>query len=360
MNTLKPSKEVLSNLLKQQADNPDLFAWIADIYIQLGKLKSARKLLTEGVKDFPDYAVGWIVKGNLHMIMKDRKSALESFNRALEINSDIPYAHERCCELASERKDSESYFKHISAMIKLDPMNGFLQKTYQAELLRRIALGKGILTDEELDDFTISELRLLLLNKGLLPDQLQRQGRLEVAALFKTHIPELERDEPLKETKATIKTDARIDLDQIEALEQTEVDEPPSATDVIYEKFEPPLEEEPVTENDQQTTQDDELIEAITEVENTVPTRIDLEVKERLAKIVSEVIGVENQITAPKDGLTVKRVPTETLGELYVRQARWEDAIEVFRSLLENDPVNEKYRLRLQAIYNRKFADEGH
>ena len=488
MNTNKTLKAVLSDLLKHQKVNPTLFARTADIYMQMGKLRNADKILTEGVGNFPDYVPGWIVKGNYHLVQNERENALESYQMALEINPDIPYVHERCRTIAKEKDDSDGYFGHMAELVRLDSMNGKLQSSYQKELLHYIAIKSEVIPKEELDKINLSELRKLLLKEDLLPDEMQRQGRLEVAALFKNFIPEVDiteaeedsdpvetidkelndfkiastDDEETTETpdnvseefkeeeedtsssldtaldellnsetdilshsideaeqEAPIESVPRVEKEEhpteeaetpdsvsepeLESLsddsdirerlnmltsepdmtptpiEETETETDTEVPEQSAEEQETPVESTPEVEEEEQQTEDTEEIESISEPELESPTddsdvrqrmkmfssdpetenpAVEPDVRERLTKVASEVIGDDSKTPISKDEFEIKRIPTETLGELYVAQKKWDEAIGVYSALLEEHPTSEKYRNRLQTIYNRKISDE--
>ncbi|MBT3231758.1 MAG: hypothetical protein HN356_02995 [Calditrichaeota bacterium] len=526
MSPLKSTKAVLSTLLKQQKINPTLFARIADIYMQMGKSKSAEKILREGVSDFPDHITGWIVKGNYHLTQNEREDAQDAFLKALELNFDIPYLHDRCRAIANEIGEHRRCFEHTAELIRLDSMNGALQNSYQMDLLRYIALEKKVVSEEDLQEMTMSDIRQLLSDKDLLPDEMQRLGRMEVAALFDSAIPEIDKKESLSETEfddfridttdypeevsseaesteieeddlsfsISINPDEHVteeqkpepypnertgdfdkleisesadenqnehlgnaidleendfmteETDEVESISEGEIqdtsddsdigermkmftsedardDSYSSNSEVEFEIPKPPVEKreesleneldledddfftreiEPVKsikKGDIPSTSDDLDISeqfkniygskekpdgnrsAISEVEfdipeppvekqavnleetqklhdGDVPNTPDEDIRERLSKIATEVTGVSENLPPPKPAVGKKRIPTETLGELYVAQKKWDDAIGVYTALLNDYPTSEKYRNRLQAIYKRMLSEE--
>ena len=149
--------------------------------------------------------------------------------------------------------------------------------------------------------------------------------------------------------------------------------------DQSAEEQETPVERTLEVEKEEQQTEDTDIIESISEPELESPTddsdvrqrmkmfssdpetenpAVEPDVRERLTKVASEVIGDDSKTPISKDEFEIKRIPTETLGELYVAQKKWDEAIGVYSALLEEHPTSEKYRNRLQTIYNRKISDE--
>lgn len=173
--SMEKSIKVRTTVLKKmQSQEPILFAHVADCYMQIGKMSVAGKLLKKGIARFPDYATGWVVLGNLHLMQNKEEKAREAFKKALEIDPDIPYAHERCSELANDEGDKDDYLYHVTALVKLDPMSDSAQKIHHAEILRRIAVKEDLYSQEEAERVMPGTLRQTLLMNNLLPQELTR------------------------------------------------------------------------------------------------------------------------------------------------------------------------------------------
>jgi len=130
-----------------------------------------------------------------------------------------------------------------------------------------------------------------------------------------------------------------------------EIPEPPA------EQREEPLEKSQKLPDDKHSIQETDV--DYSKFEKEVQRTPDEDIRERLTKIASEVIGGDDNVPISEHKVEIKRIPTETLGELYVAQKKWDDAIGVYSALLDDYPTSEKYRNRLQAIYKRKLAEES-
>ena len=369
MNTNKTLKAVLSDLLKHQKVNPTLFARTADIYMQMGKLRNADKILTEGVGNFPDYVPGWIVKGNYHLVQNERENALESYQMALEINPDIPYVHERCRTIAKEKDDSDGYFGHMAELVRLDSMNGKLQSSYQKELLHYIAIKSEVIPKEELDKINLSELRKLLLKEDLLPDEMQRQGRLEVAALFKNFIPEVDITEAEEDSDPVETIDKELNDFKIASTDDEETTETPdnvseefkeeeedtsssldtaldellnSETDILSHSIdeaeqEAPIESVPRVEKEEHPTEEAETPDSVSEPE-LESLSDDSDIRERLNMLTSEPdmtptpieeTETETDTEVPEQSAEEQETPVESTPEVEEEEQQTEDTVEI-------------------------------
>ena len=174
MENPKAIKARLAVLRKAQSQHALLFAHIADCHIKLKQVGQAAKILNKGLKQHPDYATGWVVKGNLHLMQNQSIESRKAFKRALEIDSEIPYAHERCSELAYDDGDNDDFIQHIQELVRLDPLDTNVQTMYQTAILRHIAVEKGLYTETEVNRLMPGVLRQTMLMHNLIPPDLER------------------------------------------------------------------------------------------------------------------------------------------------------------------------------------------
>lgn len=177
MENPKTIKTRLSVLRKAMSQHPKLFAQVADYLMILGQTKAATKVLSKGLKQFPDYPTGWIVKGNLHMILNEPEKARAAFKRSLELDPNIPYSHKRCRELATDKNDHVDIVRHLQHLSKIDPLEDNIQVMLQTHILRRIAVEKGIYSEIEVNRLMPGTLRETMIKHNLMPAELARYSR---------------------------------------------------------------------------------------------------------------------------------------------------------------------------------------
>ncbi len=170
-------KAQLAVLRKVQPQHPKLFAHIADCLIRQQKFKLAAKILDKGLKQFPDYAAGWIVKGNLHLFQNQPDKALSAFKRSLELDPNNPYALERCVDLSVEKNDRDAIIDYLRRLRSIDPLDDGFQTMFQTFVLRKIAVEEGIFRDDEVDRIMPGVLRETIVKHNLMPQELERQTR---------------------------------------------------------------------------------------------------------------------------------------------------------------------------------------
>ncbi|MBM3326051.1 MAG: tetratricopeptide repeat protein [Calditrichaeota bacterium] len=154
---------------------PLVFARLAECYLQLGRIKPAAVLLTQGLNQNPDYAAGWIIKGCLHLQLKQDRLARAAFERALQIDPTILSARMQCCELAQKEDDEQGYLDHLRILAEANALDANLQTMLQTALLRKAAIDSGAFTPVEVKRMMPSTLRQELLKRGLLPPEIKRR-----------------------------------------------------------------------------------------------------------------------------------------------------------------------------------------
>ncbi|NQT35739.1 hypothetical protein HQ587_11155 [bacterium] len=167
-------KERLAILRKQIKEEPRLFAHLADCYLLNGETKQAAKTLIKGLEKYPNSTSGWLVKGNLHLKLKEPKLAYNAFKQALRTNRDVAYAHDKCAELAESESDHERSIQHLRELKQLDPLDDIVQTRLDTALMRRAAVEKGLYRREYVDQIMPKELRKNLLEREELPSEMMR------------------------------------------------------------------------------------------------------------------------------------------------------------------------------------------
>lgn len=169
-------KERLAILRKQIKEKPRLFAHLANCYLVMGGTRQAAKTLIKGLEKYPNSTSGWLVKGNLHLKLKEPKLAYNAFKQALRTNRDVAYAHDKCAELAESESDHERNIQHLRELKRIDPLDDIVQTRLDTALMRRAAVEKGLYRREYIDQIMPKELRKNLLEREELPAEIMRAG----------------------------------------------------------------------------------------------------------------------------------------------------------------------------------------
>jgi hypothetical protein len=156
-------------------NEPRLFARIADHYLEAGDPKKSAKLLVKGLAQFPNSVSGWVVKGKLHNKLRQPKLARAAFEKALQLDSEIPFAHRQCAELALDEGDQEGYIQHLRHLVRLEMLDDNIQVMLQTAIMRDIAVKRGLYTKETVTRVVPTALRLSLLRNDALPAEFARR-----------------------------------------------------------------------------------------------------------------------------------------------------------------------------------------
>lgn len=237
-------KERLAVLRQEINDHPELFTHLADCYLLTGQPKKAAKTLLEGLEKFPDSVTGWIVKGNLHLKLHQHKQAQAAFKQVLKIDNDIAYAHEKCAESAVSEGNVEWLIYHLKEMARLEPLDEMIQNRLEIEILRRIAIEKGIYSQNEIYEIGAEKLRTSLHEKNLLPKDLSRRNRRNET----NDLPMQESDQKTQ----SISTEEEVKTDTLQILDE----EVPSDETGFEESHEE--EDKTVHEEEEKTVHDEE------------------------------------------------------------------------------------------------------
>ncbi len=264
MSNKKNLKNLIAKLKKEVEAKPILFAQLADYYLQLEQPKPAAELLATGLEQFPNYATAWVIKGNLHLQLKQPEEALASFNYALEMNSNLSYAHERCCKL-TEDTDRPEYIQHLRELQRIDPLSGNTQKMLEVAILRQAAVEHELYSEKEVLRIMPSMLRKELYSEGYLPPELDERHQSMSVSSETNELPPLTTGQiyPLdsQDDEIDIEPEDIIQIDQDSGEQQLDQQD----DQLLYDEeidFEPEYDQPLVQEAGEQQLdeQDDQLL----------------------------------------------------------------------------------------------------
>lgn len=316
------TRQEIRQLQKRLKHSPTLFARLGECYLQLGDWEHAEKILLKGVEDHPEYTTGLLVLGEGYLYKGLYRDAGECARKGL----DKQPSHLGLLRLMEKVKkftgEIEGLEKVRGDLKKLDPLADYGD-------LREMPAEKRT---EAIADFDP--------NFSALGEEIT--GSRETREI----IPETDSERHSDQVQDATSDYAGegTDLDRIVAeAEGTSQDSVETSAD---EKISDQLQEElkktgePVIETLREPSLSDETDES----------------EKTSAKEISEEVdaGQAEDSETEKPSRHKRKIATKTLGELYATQKKFDEAIEIYEKLLENDPSNEIYRERLEDLKIRR------
>ncbi len=125
--------EYLESRLKE---NPHslLFARLADVYIEKGRIDEAIALCTEGIKDHPSYSTGYFILAKAYIQKKEYDKAESALKNALSYDQQYLAAHKLLGDMLLKAGWENLALDHYNAILEIDP---FEEKV--KEIIKKIA-----------------------------------------------------------------------------------------------------------------------------------------------------------------------------------------------------------------------------
>jgi len=393
--------------------NSLIFAILASRYLEQGNIQKAVGLLEPGLKNYPDFAFGHFVMGMCYYQLKDYPKAKahleistgydEKNPRAWkilgEINEqlDLPMQAEECYQkfFLLDQFNEEAVRKlQKEEILEFEAFSEEQAETAEAEEKKETEAAEEGGFEQLLEEATEeSELEKGISKEvdevfketlGTLPDE--ENWGVEPTETIPGETPTEEAPQPAGEEATAETTDEKFAEDFIDFMEETgegveEEKSEPAGTVVEgeeAEESESPLPEEAGKVEDAgqtkaETEAEEELMDFSSVVEDIISER-EVELKEELPgeedktgttmTIIrdEESSEAEEEITthpspSPAEEATEKTaqfgkppILSPTLGEIYIAQGRFQEALEVFKQLLEKDPDNQRFQRKIKDI----------
>jgi tetratricopeptide (TPR) repeat protein len=351
------------------------------------------------IQNHPEYGFGYFVKGYILYKKEDYTSALENLELATLLNPSLVKAWELKQAIYSQLGEDQG--------LKLTNMFISVWQDTQ-EIKEEISFGDTELL-EEVEDMTSEVSELDLEDELISEDELL--GELEETVNMEEEIGDLEAEsteietgtEPKIETPEIIQPEIPIEeenrietgdnavdeMEKVEELESLENQDAIEDLDFTNPETEDELDElldklpevpaetetaesgevdskqsEPQDEQDMKEKIEEEIK---SEFEGNLlqeEKMVDMETntsevnKNQVKKEISESLGDFEINTADEADLGIARsdmegntkVVTSTLGEIYIAQGKFKEALEVFRTLLEENPENRRYKRKVKEL----------
>lgn len=390
----------VNNLERFYSEHPQslIFAFVAARYLEQGNITRALEIAEAGLQKFPDYAFGHFVLGECQYELKDFPRAKSHLEISVSLDEKNPRAWKLLGEI-NERLElpiqaEECYQKFFL----LDQFNKEAVEKYQKEEVFELEPfqreeempPQEASFSEQLSEQSEEELDSFFEEVESESEEAERISQ-EVDEVFKETLGELplgedELPEELpaeggpQETEASVSSEGFAD-EFIRVEEQVPESEEPRFEDTETGEEETGKAEEPAPESEEQPPTneeetEEEFLDFTSVVEDIISDR-ESEVEEpeekaepggRTTMTIIRDEGEEEQPSPSQE--PASRLPGEeteageeksthfgrppilspTLGEIYIAQGRFEEAIDVFQKLLEKDPDNPRFKRKIKDI----------
>jgi len=283
----------LSRQLKKQ---PALFARLGDYHLRLGDADHAEAILRTGIEDFPDYPNAYLVLAEILLYKGFYRDAEECALNGLQRDPNHLGLLHLLMRIKKKKENDWEVTQLQATLVKLDPLHE-----------HEFSLPAG----SEVDSKAAESLS----GDASVPSPAET-WKLRAAARIK------------KEAEAEEASEAGLP-GQFE----------PTQTQTKSAAVGEESREIPVPDTSQ-------AMPPAAEAENLQSYLNEIIASsEALAEEASDISELDQE-PASAGG----RIATRTLGELYAQQGKFEEAIEIYQRLVENDPESESYRNRLEEL----------
>lgn len=395
----------IANLEQFCQEHPDsiAFAFLASRYLEAGDAAKAREVAQSGLARHPDYAFGHYILGLTHQQLQEPDKAREHLQRSVAFNDKNPQAWKRISELAGQSEAPREAREATLQYFLMDSFSKDAVQRFQREDMLQFdqfdaddseAAAEAAENEREIDslfeddntdneDIDISS-KVEAVFKETLGDITMGTERSEAerataeeedsaAADAFEHIPEGDDDDATR-TDVAEADDSPESLD-FGRIDEKDIPEPDDNADLeeFFEKYDAGDDEDPDLSGPdlpEDTTDADDgeddldafssvVNEIIAEKERTAPPMPDSPADEAAEPpaVEPETDSATEAPPADSDEVEPQRtrfgkppILSPTLGEIYIAQGRFEEAIEVFEQLLEKDPENHRFQKKIQDI----------
>ena len=119
------TSKVLKHYTKLHAKNPRtrIFAPLADLLRRQGDADKALSICQKGVRNFPEWPLGYVTLGMIFMDLKKQNLACQALERAIQLKPDTLLAHKLLGQIQLQQKNPSKSLKAWEMVLYLDPNN---------------------------------------------------------------------------------------------------------------------------------------------------------------------------------------------------------------------------------------------
>ncbi|MCK4234118.1 tetratricopeptide repeat protein [candidate division WOR-3 bacterium] len=412
---LPPEIEKLSERLAKDPKSL-VFSSLANAYRKNNMIDEAIEILQKGLEIHPNYASARIVLGRCYADKRMYEMAKVEFKKALEKDPQNIVVLEKLGEIYKTLNQNEEAYDIYKKLLELDPLNELFER--EVELLKN--LSREIAPDsQEYSNFqTIQKQRTEEKKKREEIDEKDKTAEPEVSMPSFTEIfeepsdapekPSEEITEEVEETKEKEGDSAATSFSEMVKEEPSLLEQPPISEEkpsIPEEPVEtvPPQGVEPVTIEPEEKkppteiTQPEEIkqpeedlrMEGITSIfdeenlktskeppkkEETpltedIASKLSMELEKRETEIkpekppeiIQEAKIEEQEAIEPEQKEKQKGKPaaTETLAEIYLNQGFVEEALTIYKEILDENPENATIKKKIEELEKKNTAEQN-
>lgn len=359
-------KKELSEFLNRNVQSI-VFAHLA-IEESKENIDHALELCNTHLQNNPDYGFGYFVKGYLLYKKEEYEQALNELEMATILNPSIIKAWELKQAIYSQLGQEEK-MKLANAFVAVWQGETSIEQEILIEedqLLQEVEASENI-ESLDLEDTLISDEELLGEMESSLPEDEEEVTKAEQE--FADQMDESQ-SENLSESEEKLVED-KEEIKDIDFSDDTSSENISSLMENLEEEYEEEggneepnivgtlLETDSSLDNKEEFIMDSDL-EKMEKKENSVTTENQDKVDKTIVeKEITESLGDFEINTADEADLGFvtsenvqgeTKVVTSTLGEIYIAQGKFKEALEVFKTLLEENPENRRYKRKVKEL----------
>ena len=351
------TRQEIRQLQKLLKKSPMLFARLGECYLQVGDWEHAEKVLRKGLEQNPDYTTGLLILGEGYLYNGLYRDA------------------EECAKKGLENEPS-----HLGLLRLLEKIKRLTEEIGELEKVRTSlkTLDPLAILDEHSDTFTeekLEESAEVSETGSTTGEDTPEESKEPLETRSEAEIEEFDKSSEEIPVDDSVKD---LDLDRIAAEAESGTDVKSEETEEKLREVEEPISEKEVSEETEEIA-DTNLTPDETGETAPISEEIKIEETEEPASNVQDNQKIKNrgkkqridkseditgeitpeipdQEVKEKPARRKKKIATKTLGELYATQKKYDEAIEIYEKLSENDPSNGTYRERLEELKSRREA----
>lgn len=361
-------EELLKYLESRLKENPHslLFARLADLYIENGRIDEAINLCTEGIKDHPSYSTGYFILAKAFIQKKEYEKAETALKNALSYDQQYLSAHKLLGDILLKAGWENLALDHYNAILEIDPFEDNVK-----EIVKKITPSvpeKTPLLEKEEEPISEEQLEAQLEKPLEEPspeplasesewdwtDQIREFSPLEEEPpIPSTKTPELASEAPPKETLIPDEKPSDLFISETDSPffepELSPLAPPPS--EIQEEPTIPTEEEKPVLEEEPME------ISPIEEIAEPSQESAPISPEKTPPEAPPVTLTQETKQPPPPESEKISQIPkafvTPTLGEIYIAQGQYEKAMQIYQALLEKNPNEKRYKDKIEEIQRK-------
>lgn len=350
------SPEIIK-LTEKMAKDPasTLFFPLAEEYRRCGMLDEAIILLTDGLKNHPNFLSARVSLGKIYLQKGLVSEAKHEFERVIQSAPDNLLAQKKLAMIYREEGDREKALESCRRLLLLNPNDEEIKKI-KSELEAKVEeTGKVELHQEEKEPIKLvpvieervqTDESIILKPEEAVAERVEeKEIEAESSPVYEIKdedidLREIFSGEPGADLEAGVKDKAEEDSTLSDIFKVTQDEEEKGEETPVYE----------ITETDEEVSLNEMLV-GREKVEETSILQEETLIRDQPVAEEGPLDEKEVKVDITvdkKDESIHEEIASEALAELYMRQEEFDKAIEILKILSDKDPFNETLRQKIE------------